>query len=295
MSLRTEKWKEAVWAYFFLLPSAVLFSIFLFYPMIRSVYLSFHLTNPRGKVAMFVGLENFIDIFRTDAFFESLKVTALFMLYTVPTGIALSLLLAVLTHNKLRGMRAFQWVFSMPIVISVATGSAIWLLLFHPSVGMLNYFLSVAGIEPIRWLSDPRWALFSVSLMTIWMNTGFSYIVLLGGLKGISAEIYESATIDGASAWRTLRSITLPLLSPTFFFLSVVSMIGSFQAFGQVHILTKGGPTHATDVVVYSIYQEAFVNFQFGTASAKALVLFAILLLLTLIQFRFAEKKVHYQ
>ncbi|SFM30602.1 sn-glycerol 3-phosphate transport system permease protein [Paenibacillus sp. 1_12] len=295
MSLRSQKWKEVGLAYCFLLPSIVLFSVFMFYPMIRSVYLSFHLTNPRGIVAMFVGLENFIDIFRTGAFFESLQVTALFMLYTVPTGIILSLVMVALTHNKLKGMSLFQWIFSMPIVISVATGSAIWLLLFHPSIGMLNYYFGLLGIQPVFWLSNPSWALFSVSLMTIWMNSGFSYIVLLGGIKGISPEIYESALIDGANARRMFFNITMPLLSPTFFFLSIVSIIGSFQAFGQIHILTKGGPSHSTDVVVYSIYQEAFVNFQFGTASAKALVLFVIIMLLTVIQFRFAEKKVHYQ
>ncbi|XID93503.1 carbohydrate ABC transporter permease [Paenibacillaceae bacterium WGS1546] len=295
MSLRKEKRRETIYAYGFLLPSLLLFSIFLFYPMARSIYYSLHLTDPRGQIAMFVGFENFVRIFTDSGFYVSLLATAKFMLLTVPTCIFVALVLAVLSHNKLRGMGAFQWIFSMPVVISVATGSAIWLLLFHPSIGMLNYFLGLIGIEPIYWLVDPNWALVSVSLVTVWMNIGFAFIVLLGGLKGIPPDIYESSTIDGAGPMTTLWRITFPMLSPTLLFLVVISIINAFQAFGQIHILTKGGPLRSTEVVVYSIYQDAFVNFQFGTASAKAIVLFAIILLLTLIQFAMAEKKVHYQ
>lgn len=295
MSLQREKWKEALVAYVFLFPSLLLFSIFLFYPMIRSFYFSLHLTDPRGRISLYVGLENFANIFTSPEFYQSLLVTAKFMAFTVPTCIILALILAVLTHNSLRGMPAFQWVFSMPVVISVATGSTIWLTLFHPSVGMLNHYLGLLGFEPIFWLVDRNWALISVSLMTVWMNVGFAYIVILGGLKGISQDLYESARIDGANAWNVFGKITIPLLSPTFLFLTVVSMINSFQAFGQIHILTKGGPSRSTEVIVYSIYQDAFVNFQFGTSSAKALVLFAIIMVLTIIQFKVSEKKVHYQ
>jgi len=295
LSLRKEKLRETIYAYGFLFPSLLLFSIFLFYPMARSVYYSMHLTDPRGQIAMFVGFENFVRIFTDSGFYVSLLATAKFMVLTVPTGIFIALVLAVLSHNKMRGMGAFQWIFSMPVVISVATGSAIWLLLFHPSIGMLNYFLGLFGIDPIFWLVDPNWALVSVSLVTVWMNIGFAFIVLLGGLKGIPSDIYESSTIDGAGPLTTLWRITFPMLSPTLLFLVVISVINAFQAFGQIHILTKGGPLRSTEVVVYSIYQDAFVNFQFGTASAKAIVLFAIILLLTLVQFGMAEKKVHYQ
>lgn len=295
MSLHKEKLKETIAAYSFLLPSIILFGIFLFYPMARSIYYSLHLTDLRGRIALFVGFDNFVDIFKDPIFYKSLLATGQFMLFTVPVSILLALLLAVLSHNKMRGMSAFQWIFSMPVVISVATGSAIWLLLFHPSIGMLNYFLGLVGIKPIFWLVNPSWALFSVSLVTVWMNIGFAFIVLLGGLKGIPHDLYESSKIDGAGPARTLWKITLPMLSPTILFLTVISIINAFQAFGQIHILTKGGPQRSTEVVVYSIYQDAFVNFQFGTASAKAIVLFAIILILTIIQFSMAEKKVHYQ
>lgn len=294
-SRKVWRWKEHALAYFFLFPSLLVFILFLFYPLIKSVYLSLHLTDPRGRIADFVGFDNYADIFTSEHFLSNLLVTLQFILYTVPTCIVWSLLLAALTHNKLKGMKVFQFIFSLPIVISVGTGSIIWFLLFHPTAGMLNYFLSFAGISNISWLADPNWALPSVSMMTIWMNMGFVYIVLLSGLQGVPEELLESAKIDGSGPIRTFVRIVMPLLSPTLFFVLIVSIIGAFQAFGQIHILTKGGPINSTNVVVYTIYQDAFVNFRFGIGSAEALVLFVIILALTVLQFVVLEKKVHYQ
>jgi sn-glycerol 3-phosphate transport system permease protein len=292
---RKAQWKEGALGYLFLAPSLLVFICFLFYPMLRSVYLSMTLTDPRGRVAAFVGLDNYKDLFASGQFYTNLKVTLLFVLLTVPTTMIWSLFLAALTHNKLRGMKIFQFIFSLPIVISVGTGSIIWWLLFHPTAGMLNYFIGLLGVSPISWLADPNWAIVSVSMMTVWMNMGFVYIVLLSGLQGIPDDLYESARIDGSGPVRTFVQIVLPLLSPTLFFVLIVSVISAFQAFGQIHILTKGGPMDTTNVVVYSIYQDAFINFRFGIGSAQALVLFAIILALTVIQFKVLEKKVHYQ
>ncbi|EGL15753.1 MULTISPECIES: sugar ABC transporter permease [Paenibacillus] len=292
---KKKRWRENALAYFFLAPSLIIFATFLFYPMLRSVYLSMTLTDPRGRVAEFVWFDNFVDLFQSGQFYSDLKVTLLFILYTVPTSIIWALLLAAITHNKLKGMKIFQFVFSLPLVISVGTGSIIWLLLFHPTAGMLNYFLSLVHIQAIPWLTDPAWALISVSLMTVWMNMGFLFIVLSSGMQGVPEEIYESAKIDGSGPVRTFIQIVLPLLSPTLFFALIISVIGAFQAFGQINILTKGGPMDSTNVVVYSIYQEAFVNFRFGTGSAEALILFFIILILTVLQFTVLEKKVHYQ
>nr|WP_212977167.1 sugar ABC transporter permease [Paenibacillus azoreducens] len=287
--------KEHALAYVFLAPSMILFIMFLFYPMLKSVYLSMTITDPRGQVAEFVWFENFAALFKSHQLYSNLSVTLMFILYTVPTSLIWSLFLAAITHNKLRGMKIFQFIFSLPIVISVGTGSIIWFLLFHPTAGMLNYFLSLVHIGPIPWLTDPAWALMSISLMTIWMNMGFLYIVLSSGLQGIPEELYESAKIDGSGPVRTFMRIVLPLLSPTIFFALIVSVIGAFQAFGQIHILTRGGPINSTNVIVYSIYQDAFVNFRFGIGSAQALILFVIILLLTVLQFKVLEKKVHYQ
>ncbi|WP_309122485.1 sugar ABC transporter permease [Paenibacillus sp.] len=292
---RAIRWKEELAAYTFLAPSLLLFVAFVFYPMAQSMYLSLHVTDPQGRIAQFVGLENYASLFASPLFYSGLRVTGQFILYTVPTTIAIGLLLAMLTHRALPGMRWFRFVFSLPVAISVGTAAVIWLLLFHPSVGMLNYFLGELGVAPIFWLSDPKWAMISVSIMTVWMNLGFVYIVLLGGLNGIAEDIFDSLSVDGAGPLRKYGQIVLPLLSPSLFFITIVSIIGSFQAFGQFHILTKGGPMNQTNVVVYQIYQDAFVNFRFGTGSAQALVLFAILLVLTIVQFVFVEKKVHYQ
>ncbi|MDD9269780.1 carbohydrate ABC transporter permease [Paenibacillus sp. GCM10023248] len=294
-TLLSARWAETLLGYVFLLPSLVLFGIFLFYPLLQTVYLSMHETDPRGRVADYVGFDNFIAIFTSERFYQSLKVTGQFTLLTVPASILLALLLAALTHNHLKGMRFFQFVFSLPVVLSVGTSSVIWMMLFHPSVGMLNYLLQAAGLEPVAWLTDPRWALLSVSLMTVWMNLGFNYIVLFSGLQGIPDDIYDSALIDGSGPIRTFVQIVMPLLSPTLFFVTIVSIIGAFQSFGQIHILTKGGPVNTTDVLVYTLYQDAFINFRFGIGSAQALVLFTIILLLTLLQFKVFERNVHYQ
>jgi sn-glycerol 3-phosphate transport system permease protein len=293
--IKKNKLKENALGYFFLAPSLVLFGVFLFYPMLKSVYLSMTLTDPRGNIAEFVWFDNYKQLFDSEVFLNNLLVTLKFVMFTVPTCIIWSLLLAALTHNKLRGMKVFQFIFSLPIVISVGTGSIIWLLLFHPTAGMLNYFLSQIGIPAVSWLPDPSWALISISLMTIWMNMGFAYIVILSGLQGVPEDIYESAKIDGAGPIRTFMKIILPLLSPTLFFVTIVSVISAFQAFGQINILTKGGPMNSTNVIVFSIYQDAFINFRFGTGSAQALVLFAIILSLTIVQFIVLERKVHYQ
>ncbi|NOV04157.1 carbohydrate ABC transporter permease [Paenibacillus planticolens] len=294
-SLFLSKWAETILGYVFLFPSLLLFGIFLFYPLLQTVYLSMHDTDPRGRVASFVGFDNFTAIFTSERFYKSLEVTGLFTLLTVPTSIVLALLLAALTHNQLKGMRFFQFVFSLPVVLSVSTASVIWMMLFHPSVGMLNYLLHTIGLEPVAWLTDPSWALLSVSMMTVWMNLGFNYIVLFSGLQGIPDEIYDSAKIDGSGPIRTFVQIVLPLLSPTVFFVTIVSIIGAFQSFGQIHILTKGGPVNSTDVLVYNLYQDAFINFRFGTGSAQALVLFTIILIFTLVQFKVFERNVHYQ
>lgn len=294
-TLRQQKLREHALAYMFLAPSLLLFAVFLFYPLLKSVYLSLHSTDPTGRIASFVGFDNFTSLFASGLFVSGMKVTALFALFTVPTGMLIALVLAAFTHHLRRGRRVFQFAYSLPLVLSVGSAAVIWKFLFHPTLGMLNYLLGLAGVGPVPWLISPDWALWSVSLMTVWMNLGFHYIILSSGMQGVPDELYESARIDGAGPMTTFRKITLPLLSPTLFFLLVVSIISAFQSFGQINILTSGGPMNRTNVFVYTIYQEAFVNFRFGTGSAQALLLFLVILLLTLIQFKWVERKVHYQ
>ena len=295
ISIKKTRRREIMLAYACLAPSLLIFGLFLFYPLLKSVYLSLFLTDPQGRVAEFVGFDNFKEILASEMFYTSFGNTLLFIVLTVPTGMAAAILLAALTHNKLKGMKIFRFIFSLPMAVSVGTGSMIWMILYHPTLGILNYFLSLLGTPPIQWLTDPKWAMISVALMTVWMNLGFNYILMLSGMQGVSEDIYDSTKMDGSGPLRTFFRITMPLISPTLFFTSVVSVIGAFQAFGQINILTKGGPMNSTNVIVFNIYQDAFVNFRFGIGSAQALILFAIILLLTVFQFKFVEKKVHYQ
>lgn len=291
-------WKRSLnfrTAMLYLFPSILLFSVFVFYPMFRTIYLSFFLTDQQGSAALFVGLENYKYLLESDSFKQSFKATVLFVIYTVPTGIILALFLALLANEKLKGIGFFRTIYSSTMGISVAASSVVWLFLFHPSVGVFNRILSLINLPQVQWLLDPEWALISVSISTIWLNTGFTFLILLGGLQNIDEYLYESAKIDGASYWYQLRRITIPMLSPTLFFIITISLINSFQTFGQIDILTKGGPSQATNLIVYSIYREAFVNYQFGTASAQAVVLFICILIVTILQFKLGEKKVHYQ
>lgn len=281
--------------FLYLLPSIILFAVFLFYPMIRTIYLSFYLTDQNGNAAVNVGFENYSYLLTSPAFLNSMKATGLFVLYTVPIGIILALFFALLANEKLKGIGFFRTMYSSTMGISVAASSVIWLFLFHPSVGVFNRILLVLDLPQIQWLLDPEWALLSIAISTIWMNTGFSFLILLGGLQNIDEHLYESSRIDGAGYFYRLRRITLPMLSPTLFFIVTISLINAFQTFGQIDILTKGGPSQSTNLIVYSIYREAFINYQFGTASAQAVILFVIILVVTLLQFKLLERKVHYQ
>lgn len=282
-------------ALLYLLPSIILFTVFIFYPMFRTIYLSFFLTDQAGQAALFVGFENYAYLLESSEFRNSMKATFLFVIYTVPVCIIIALFLALLANERLKGIGFFRTIYSSTMGVSVAASSVIWLFLFHPSIGMFNRLLSVLQLPQVQWLLDPQWALLSVSMSTIWMNIGFSFLIILGGLQNIDEHLYESARIDGAGYFYRLWRITIPMLSPTLFFIVTITLINAFQSFGQIDILTKGGPSQSTNLIVYSIYREAFINYQFGTASAQAVFLFVIIFIVTVLQFKLVERKVHYQ
>ena len=279
----------------YLAPSLILFAAFVFIPLAQSIYLSFFNTRATGVATTFAGLDHYLELLTSPAFRTGLLATTLFAAYTVPIGIALGLVLAVMLNQRLRGINVFRTMMSSTIAISAAVGALIWLLLLNPSLGLLNYILSLVGIPGPDWLIQPTTAIIAVSMTTIWLTLGTNIIVLLAGLQGVPEEIYEAARLDGARGLRMFRSITMPMVSPSLFFLLVVDTISVLQAFTQIHLLTRGGPIDATRVLVYSIYQDAFQNFQFGYASAQAVILLLLVMALTLIQFRFVERRVHYQ
>jgi ABC-type sugar transport system permease subunit len=287
--------KKFLTALLFLSPALIVFAAFVFIPLVRSIRLSAYLTDPLGRAVRYVGLLQYQRLFQNDDFLNSLARSVQFVLYTVPTTLLVSMGLALLGNLRLRRIDVFRMIFSITIAVSGATAALIFMYLYNPSLGWLNYLLSFVGIDAIPWLIDERFALPAVALTTVWLTVGLNTVILLAGMQGISEELYESAMIDGATAWSKFRHITLPLLSPTLFFLLIVDTLAAFQTFTQIHVMTSGGPLDSTNVLVYSIYREFYFNGKYGYAAAQSIMLFIIILALTVVQFGVVEKRVHYE
>ncbi len=287
-SKRRDRWLALA----LLAPSLVVFGVFVFYPLGRTVWLGFFLQDPFGLRRQWVGLEQYRDVITSSEFLNSLEVTALFTVYTVPTSLALGLGMAVLAHQKLRGMRLFRTIFASTVATSVAVASLLWLVLLQPSVGVFNQLLESIGREPLDLLNDADTALPAVAATTVWQNLGAVFIVTLAGLQSVPDELYESARVDGHGAWSRFRNVTIPMLGPQLLFLTVVLTINAFQSFGQIDLLTEGGPEESTNVIVYSIVETLAIDP--GAASAQAVVLFGIVLVLSFVQFRWLDRRVHY-
>lgn len=287
--------KEGFKGLLYIAPSLVLFIVFTFYPFIRTIYQSLCLSNNRGMITKFVGLNNYFDLFQNPLYIKSIKQTFIYVFTTVPFTVCIALLLAVIANERLKGMRFFKTVFTSTMGISVAAGSVFWNFIFHPSVGILNKFISLFGTKGPSWLVDPKLAIFSIAIITIWMNTGFAFLMISGGLKNIDRSYYESVEIVGGGFWFKLTKVIIPLLSPTLFFVLTVSIIGSFQTFGIIDMLTQGGPMGQTNLMVYSIYKDAFVNFSYGSASAQGVMLFLVIFIVSRVQSKLTERWVVYQ
>jgi ABC-type sugar transport system permease subunit len=276
-------------------PAALIFGLFVFYPLGRTVWLGFHREDPFGNNRQWVGTEQYTDVLGSADFRHSLWVTLLFALITVPFGLILGVGLAVLAEPVMRGIAIFRTIFSSTVATSVAVASLMWFTLFNPTFGVFNALLEQLGRDdPVRWLDDPSTALWAVSASTVWQNLGLVFIVMIAALQSVPPELHEAAKVDGHRAFSRFRNITLPMLSPTLLFATVVLTINAFQSFGQIDLLTSGGPDDATNVIVYDIFTDVFENQNAGRASAKAVVLFAILLVLTLVQWRALNRRVNY-
>jgi sn-glycerol 3-phosphate transport system permease protein len=289
--------RERIGAFAYLVPALVVFGVFMFWPLVRSVVLSFQGTDIIGRPGGWVGLSNYARLFSDPGFFKVVWVTAGFTVLTVVPSILIALAMALLLLGQIRGVRFFRTAFALPFAFSVATASVVFQVLYNPASGVLNGLLSYVGVDPIRWLTDPSNALFAVSAATVWMQLGYNLLILSAGLGAVPDDILEAARLDGARRWRLQRSIIIPLITPQLFFLVVTGTIHSLQSFGQIHILTRGGPEDSTTTLVYSIYEQAFAynNSNFGYASAQALVLLLVVLVITAIQFGVLERKVFYR
>jgi sn-glycerol 3-phosphate transport system permease protein len=289
----SRKTREALLGYALVLPPLLIFGTFTFYPFIKNIWLGFYKTPLfPGTPRRWVGLDQYREVLTSDLFSNSFWVTIKFVLLTVPAGIVLGLLLAVLAHQRLRGIAIFRTIFSSTLITSVAVASLISLTLLNPQIGLLNYALGRTNAQSP--LDDPKWALIAVAGVTIWQNLGLSFIVMSAGLQAVPDDLLEAARVDGAGTWARFRSVTLPLLSPTIFFVVVIGSIHAFQSFGQIDLLTQGGPQDRTNVLVYAIYRSVFIENNDGRGAVLAMALFAITIVLTVFQLRVLERRVSY-
>ncbi len=289
--MNTGKKKKINWTpYCYLIPCMLVFAIFLFYPFFKTIYLSLFLTDRMGQAKIFVGMQNYIDLLSSESFRNSLKVTLIFVVIVVIGGMFLGLVAAVLCNKAFPGIRAFSTAYALPMAIASSSAAMIFQIMLHPTVGIVN---KLTGLD-INWLNDPDTALVCVAILTAWLNSGINFLYFSAGLGNIDETIYERASVDGASGVQQFFSLTLPGLSPIMFYTLVVNIIQAFQSFGQIKILTEGGPDEATNVIVYSIYRDAFFNYRFGSAAAQSVILFIIIMIITLIMFRLEKKGVSY-
>jgi multiple sugar transport system permease protein len=281
------------WGYFFIFPSLLTFLIFSFYPMLDSIILSFQKLSLSGRE--WVGLDNYQRLIEQPQFFKMLTNTFLFALLIVPPGVLLSFVMAALIFRLPGPAQTFyKSAFYLPVVTSGVVLSSVWLYLYDPAFGLLNYLIGQLGFEPILWLADPRFSLLSLVIMYHASHWGGSIILLTASMGSIPKELYEAASIEGASIIRQVVAITLPLLKPALTYVSILGTIASLQIFTEIFVMTRGGPSYATTNLVFSIYEYGFIRFDFGRASAVAIILLVITVTLALIQFRFLRTNVEY-
>jgi multiple sugar transport system permease protein len=282
-------------AYLFLAPGLIHFAIFTLFAVGFAFYISFHEWNIIQSDKPFVGLENYIRLFE-DARFHRAVANTLIFLVGVPLNLASGLIVALLLNTKVRGQGIFRTMYYLPVVTPLVVSSIIWKWVYQGDYGLLNYYLLKLGIiqEKIVWLADPDLALPALIIMGIWGGTGSTMVIYLAGLQSIPEEMYDAAKVDGANSLQRLMHITIPLLSPTTFFLFVTSVIGTFQIFTQVYIMTNGGPLNRTTTIGYYLYIQGFRQLEMGYATAMAFALFAMIFVFTLLQMKFTRGDIQY-
>ncbi len=280
-------------AYGFLLPNIIGFLLFMLGPIVASLVMSLFrwdiFTTPT-----FIDWDNFIEIFSSGSGLWQYLGNTLFFTIGVPLGLALALFLAIILNQPLRGMGFFKTIYFLPVVSSAIAVAIIWQWLLNKDFGVVNALLVKIGVAPVDWLGSPLMAKLSIVLMSVWKGLGYNILIYLAALQGIPDELYEAAHLDGAASWRRFFHITLPLLGPAHLFLFVTGFISTFQLFGPIYVMTQGGPLKGTWSLVYEIWWKAFREFRMGYAAALAWILFAVIFIVTLVQWRYAGKKVYY-
>lgn len=278
-------------AYIFLTPAISAIFIFFFVPVIAAFIISFTDFDIYAlgdiKTVRFVGLSNYLKLFDDPLFFTALKNTFYFVLMSGPLSIAVSLGAALLLNSRLVKYKSiFRLSYFIPVVTTLVAVAIVWRFIYHPKFGIINYLLSIIGIAPIDWLGEPSTAMPAIVLMSVWKNFGYNMIIFIAGLQNIPYDLYEAASIEGASGWQQFKSITLPMLAPTTIFISIITMIGYFQLFAEPYVMTQGGPLNSTLSIVQFMYQEGFRWWNMGYSAAIAFVLFFIIMIGTIIQLK---------
>ncbi len=292
MAISTREKKDTFAFFAFAAPWIIGFLFFTVLPMIVSLGISFTkwdiLSAPK-----WIGIGNYLDMFSDPLFFKSLQVTFTYSIFAVPLNVVLSVFVALLLNNKIKGMNIFRTIFYMPAVVSGVVVAIVWLWMFNPEFGILNHILSMIGIVGPKWVYDEHWALPSLVIMSLW-NVGGSIVLYLAALQNVSTELYEAAQIDGAGWWARFFNITLPGISPVLLFTIMTGIIGALQTFTPAFIMTNGGPNNATDFYAFYIYNNAFKWHKMGAASAQAWILFIIIFVITLVAIRVVGRYTYY-
>lgn len=289
------KFPNRLFPFVVLLPTLLVCGLFLYYPVAQSFSWSLYRAAFMGLRTMYVGVQNYVRMFTSSDYLHTLWVSVLFAGGIVILGLSISLAIALLANRKIRGARIYRIALIWPYALSPAVAGTIWLFLFNPTAGAVNYILeSTIGISP-DWITNANLAMLLVVTAAVWKNLGYNIVFFLAGLQNVPGHVIEAARIDGAGPWRCFWKITLPLLSPTTFFLLIMNMIYAFfGTFGLIDVLTKGGPAGATNILIYNMYRDAFQHNKWGMAAAQSVVLFVMVVGLTLIQFRTTGRRVHY-
>ncbi len=283
-------------AYVSITPVVLLFIVFTVFTVAFSFYLSFHKWNILEPDRPFVGLENYARLFGDERFIRAIGNTIYFTVFAVPLTMAAGLLVALLLNNKIRLRGLYRTLFYIPNITPLVVSAIIWKWVYQGDYGLLNYYLIQLGLieRPLLWLADPNLAMPAVIIMSIWGGAGYQMVIYLAGLQAIPEDFYDAAKVDGANGFQRLIYITIPLLNPTSIFLFITSVIGSFQIFTQIYIMTSGGPLGRTSTIGYYIYEKAFRHFDMGYAAAMGYALFAMIFVFTIFQLRFLRREFEY-
>jgi sn-glycerol 3-phosphate transport system permease protein len=284
--------KENVLAYALLLPSIIFLGLFTFYPTVKSIYLSFF--DMTFGPAQFVGFDQYKAVFSDETFKQVMKNNVIFVVGTVPASIFLAMYLAIWLNGKIKGNSLLRAAYFYPTVIPMICIANIWLFIYTPDYGLLDKFLALFDIQGVNWLGDPSWVMLSLIVMLIWKEAGFFMVFYLAGLQNLPQDVYEAAKLEGAKPFQTFRHITFPLLMPTTLFVLIVAMTNAFKMVDHLYIMTKGGPNNASNLLLYHIYEVAFSFWDLGKAAVLTVILLVILLAISIFNYVFLDKRIHY-